>query len=513
MDKEKAIRDIGIITITANTVQKHGDAIKEHLVAYSGKDHEHGTELVRGLKDISKSNVNPEYKFQNIHQQAGFSAEVKEVANRNAENILSGTAKRKIRTDDLGRVNDQFFDHVELDARGNIIGGSEAQMKFVGASQKDPTGKGAPERALKKLQEKEYEKYLDADAKIEVPADYYKKIIKLADQKIEDLQKQLNNRLQNGDTATAEKIQYKIEKLEKIKKNLDKSSVTSYESVFARLHPKLSTAKSIVEISNKAGWKGFENAAIYGGGVSIISNTVSLIKGDVETSEAVINVAKETGTAAIRGYEVAFAGSALKGFMQNSSKEYVRTLSKTNLSSTLAVIALDAGKTMKKFYDGEIDGVECLEELGQQGTEMLGSSLFAVIGQWAIPIPIVGGLIGGMLGYALSSASYSTLVNSLKDAELAYEERLIIEASCEEHIAYIKECRNEIECIISQYITRNIELFDDAFIGMKDVLQIGDVDGFITTTNNLQRAIGKEACFNNFQEFDQIMNSDKVFKL
>lgn len=512
-EKKKAMRDIGIINITSEDVQKYGSAIKEHIVAYSGKDNELGKELVRGLKDVAKSKVNKDYEFQNIHQQAGFSAEIKEVANRNSENILKDSGNRKIRTDDLGSVNDQFFDHVELDSKGNVIKGSEAQMKFVGASEKDPMGIGAPDRALQKLQGKKYEKYLDADAKIEVPSDYYDKIIESANDQIEKLRKQLNNRLENGDVETAEVISGKIEKLEKIKKNLDKSSVSSQEAVFARLHPKLSTAKSIAKLSNEAGIKGAQNAAVYGGGVSVISNTVQLIKGDIETSEAVFNVAKDTGSAAIRGYEVGFAGSAIKGFMQNSSKEYVRNLSKTNLPSTLVVVALDAGKTMKKFYDGEIDGVECLEELGLQGTEMLGASLFTVIGQLAIPIPVVGGLIGGMLGYALSSASYSTLVNSLKEAKLAHEERLIIEAACEEHIAYIKECRKEIENVISQYLTTNIEIFNTAFINMNDALQIGNVDGFITSTNNLRGALGKEISYNTFEEFDKLMQTDEVFKI
>lgn len=513
MAKDKKIQDVGIINLTSEDVQKYGSAIKEHLVAYSGKDNELGKELVKSLKDVSKSRINKNYEFQNIQQQAGFSAEIKEVANRNAENILKGSDKRKIRTDDLGSVNDPIFDHVELDSKGNIISESGAQMKFVGASEKDPYGVGAPGRALQKLQSKKYEKYIDADAKIEVPSDYYDEIIGAANNQIDGLRKQFNNRLKNRDVETAESITKKMEKLEKIKNNLEKSSVSSKEAVFARLHPGLSTAKSIAQYSNKAGLKGCQNAVIYGGGISVIKNTVQLVKGDIETSEALFNVAKDTGSLAIRGYEVGFAGAAVKGFMQNSSKEYIRSLSKTNLPATLVVIALDAGKTIKRFYKNEIDGVECLEELGLQGTEMLGASLFSVVGQLAIPIPVVGGLIGGMLGYALSSASYSILVNSLKEAKIAHEERLIIEAACEEHIAYIKECRKEIEKVISEYLINSIDIFDDAFNGMNSALQIENVDGFITSTNSLRRALGKEIAYRSFDEFNKIMISDESFKI
>ena len=74
------ILNAGIAGASYDTVQRFGSAVKEHFVAYSGRDNEFNNDLVKGLKQISKENVNPEYRFQNIHQQAGFSAEVKEVA-------------------------------------------------------------------------------------------------------------------------------------------------------------------------------------------------------------------------------------------------------------------------------------------------------------------------------------------------------------------------------------------------------------------------------------------------
>ena len=43
--------------------------------------------MQKGLKKIAKSNVNPNYKTQNIKQQAGFAAEVKYTARQNAEKL------------------------------------------------------------------------------------------------------------------------------------------------------------------------------------------------------------------------------------------------------------------------------------------------------------------------------------------------------------------------------------------------------------------------------------------
>ena len=60
---------------------------------------------------------------------------------------------------------------------------------------------------------------------------------------------------------------------------------------------------------------------------------------------------------------------------------------------------------------------------------MISSSLYAVIGQALIPIPVVGGIVGGMMGYALSSATFSLLKNALEEEKLAKENRILVEKS------------------------------------------------------------------------------------
>ena len=245
--KLEGLRNAGIAGGAYETVQRYGAAAKEHYVAYSGQDNEAGKTLSKSLKSISKEKVNSDYKFQNEHQQAGFSAEVKDTARDNAERIINGDSNRTVRTDDIGRVNDPLYDTVEIDANGNVIDGSGTQMKFVGASQSDPTGEGDAARALSKLQSKKFEKYLDADAKIKVPSDQYDKMIQEADDRIEKLAKQLEKQKASGNTEAAQKTQKQIENLQKIKKNLRKSYVSTVEAQFARNHPELSTYWSLIQ--------------------------------------------------------------------------------------------------------------------------------------------------------------------------------------------------------------------------------------------------------------------------
>ena len=512
-EKEDNNVNAGIAGSAAEAVQRYGDAAKQHYVAYSGRDNELGRDLVKGLKQISEEKVHPDYEFQNLHQQAGFSAEVKSVARSNAERIIKKYPTRKVRTDDLGRVNDQLFDTVTLDSEGRVIDQSGTQIKFIGASQNDPTGAGNAARALKKLQSKEFEKYLEHDAKIEVPSDQYKQILNEADSKISELNRQLNKLNTLGKTEQAQKIQARINKLNKIKKNLRKSTVSSNEAMNARLHPELSTALDVTKISHRAGIETAQTAAIIGGSVSLVRNVVALCRDEIEAQDAAINIAQDTATTAAVGYATGFAGSTLKGGMQNSSSQYLRSLSKTNVAGTMVAVAVSASKTMVRYFNGEIDGTECLEDLGEQGTGFVASAVFAAIGETVIPNIILGGLIGGMVGYALSSATYGILMASLKEKKLAASERRLIERQCDEYAKMLREYRMEMEQIINEYLVGSMSLFQESFSGIRDAFATHDVDWLIDSANTVSEAFGRKASFSSMEEFDEMMTLGSTFKL
>lgn len=62
----------GIALSNIETVNRFGSANAEFIKGYSGIDNETGQQLAKGLADIAKYKVNPEYEHQNIKQQAVF---------------------------------------------------------------------------------------------------------------------------------------------------------------------------------------------------------------------------------------------------------------------------------------------------------------------------------------------------------------------------------------------------------------------------------------------------------
>ena len=99
-EQENKLRNAVIAGSANEIVQRYGSAGKEHIVSYLGNDNERGKVLTKSLKGISKSKTNVEFYGANIKQQAGFSAEVKVTARRNAEQIINRSPNRTIRTDD-----------------------------------------------------------------------------------------------------------------------------------------------------------------------------------------------------------------------------------------------------------------------------------------------------------------------------------------------------------------------------------------------------------------------------
>lgn len=498
-EKKKHIEGLHSATqsgAAAEVVNRYGSAVKEHIVCYTGEDNEFGKQLKRGLKKTSESKINPEYRDQNLKQQAGFAAEDKYTARQNAENIIKKQKERYRRTDDLGQVNHPLFDHVIIDENGVEIIGSGEQMKFVGKNPKD---------CLAKLKSPKYQKYRDNNAVFTVPADYYDGILKEIDLERESLEKQLANNIKSGQDEIAKKIKRKIAELDKIKKNLKNSGVTNADALEARLNPKLSVAKDVTKVAHRAGLEQAKTGALIGGCISLIKNLVGVCKGEVTPIEAGKQFVVDTGVGAATAYSNAFAGSVIKGSIQNAKRESLRTLSKTNVPGVVVTSTLEIGKSLLRYTKGEITGLECLEELGEKGTSNLSAAMFAVVGQTVIPIPIVGGMVGSMIGYTLSSVLYKELVSSLKEEKLSYERKVKTEKECEEAISLIERYQKEMDLMIRNYFLDYKNCFDNSFRIMDIALTHGDIDYFITSVNSITEKLGGQIDFYSFDDFNDFM--------
>lgn len=490
----------GIATGLTEISGRYGEAAKEFLVALDGVDNATGKTLHRSLKDIANYKINPEFEEQNLKQQAGYSAEISSVAKKNAENIINNNQGRYARTDDIGRVNDQFVDIIYSD-------GSGIQMKMIGNS---------PQGCLDGLAKVEYEKYLYANkvTKIEIPKEYFADVKILCDSKIQNLAEQIQTMQEKGVSPEAiEKVKRQLEKYKLIKEKISESELTIGEALEARQNPEKYTYKQMAGISHRAGLRGAAFGAGIGGAVSLVKNLFAVYKDEKELKEALKDTSLDTIKGGMIGYATAFGGSFVSAFMQNHEKVLVRTLGKSSLPSMIVTVSVETTKSFYGYFKGDIDAVQLAQNLGEKGTGLANSALFAAATQAIIPIPVVGAMIGGMLGYMLNSMFYQGVMDSLKEAKIQRIERMRIEAECEFLLSEILNYRKEMEEIIERYFSEHLGFFNESFNGLDKALGLNDTNGVILAANEITRKLGSKTQFETFAEFKTFMNSEEKFNL
>lgn len=271
-----------------------------------------------------------------------------------------------------------------------------------------------------------------------------------------------------------------------------------------------SGAKNLAKTANKAGVEAGAIAAVISAVFSVSENVVALVKGEKEVSDAVIDITSDTAQAALLGYSTAAAGTVVKHAFEQSSNQLLKSLSATNLPVTIVYGAIETTKTVSKYLNGEIDGKECAIELGEKTVGFFGSEVGFAVGQSLIPIPIIGGLIGSMIGYALSTAIYDGLVLTIQNKNLIRKERKRIEAESKRIIKAIRQYRREIEQTAEQYFAEYTAVFETALDTIGQALQSGNVNGVIAGSNMITDKLGGVVQYNNMVEFDNFMNNEDL---
>lgn len=538
---------------THETVQRFGSASAEYIKGYRGVDNESGVRLAKGLADISKYKVNDNHAAQNIKQQAGFSAEVASTSRDNAEAIIRKSDVRVSRSDDLPQYgkNHNIVDRVQL-VDGKVIDGSQAQMKFVG-NRDDlfdkiarENGKFARYRGVKlelpteqfegdkaslikaqelreharKLKEKASDNSTHAEEAKKILSDVRKleRDAKSAESqaqsardrcrsKAKEARHNANRAEEAGNSNAAAKLRIDADEYEKLADNVRDSGLTTEDAIYYRENPGTATLRDISRTAHGAGLQGAKYGAIIGGSISVLMNCWAVAQGEKEVSEALPDIALDTVKAGALGYATAFAGSAIKGGMQQSSNQFTRQLASTSGPALALNICLSLGSTVNRFVTGEIDEAQLLTEVGEKGAGMLASGMMATVGQVAIPIPFVGAAIGGMIGYTLSSMFYQSALEAARDAKLSREQLLqirAIEEAARERIALEHE---QLEAFVSREIPQ-LRLETQNLLSSLSKVDIKNSDKLAENINHYAELLGKSLQFQSLNEFETFMSSD-----
>ncbi|MDU9777640.1 DUF456 domain-containing protein [Helicobacter pylori] len=492
----------------------------EESVLYASANREHLSVLDR-LEEISKRKINPNYINQNINQQAGYSAEIKEQTRVNADNILAGKRERVCQYDDLSSEqkaqvknlfpnyatpskNHEIVDYVSVDEKGNVIPGTLTQSKFVGRN---------GEECFEKFLSKDYEKYLKNGMKMEIPKDFFGDFQKAANIKIKSLESQIAKQKGLGNFQKAAHLEEKLQKCKTIKAHTRSASITKAEAIEARLNPKLSTAKDVASVSHQAGMNAAQTRALISGSVSLVKNVYECFVNGKDPKKAIKNTAIATLKGGVLSYGSAFASSSLGGLMQSSTNKIIQSLGKGSIPTIIVSVVATNATILGRYISGKIDGTELLKRLGKANATLISSGAMAVVGQALIPIPVVGALIGGFVGAILSETFFNAFLKAREEAKLARQRRIEIERECREIIKLLEIYQNQFKEVFERYFHETTKFFNQSFDELERALYAGDADLAIGVNNKIQERLGQKALFNNKQECWELITSNKEIEI
>ncbi len=479
----------------------------EESALYASTNREHFSAWDR-LEEISKRKINPKYIKQNINQQAGYSAEIKEQARVNEHNILAKKGERVWQYDDLSSKqkaqiknlyqnyatpskNHELVDYISVDEKGNVIPGTAVQSKFVGRN---------GEECFKKLLSKDYEKYFENGAKMKIARNHYGDFQRALNTRIKSLESQIVKQKGLGDFQKAAHLEEKLQKCKTIKAHTRPASATKAEAIEARLNPNLSTAKDVTSISHQAGMNAMQTGMLIGGGVSLATNVYECVANGKDPMKAIKHTAIATLKGGALSYGSAFASSSLGGWMQSSANRIIQSLSKGSAPAMIVGACMANVTILGRYFSGKIDGKELLKQLGKANTTLVSSGAMVVAGQALIPIPVVGALIGGFVGAVLSETFFNAFLKAREEAKLAHQRRIEIEKECRESIRQLEMYQNQFNEVFERYFHGTIKFFNESFDELERALCAGDADLAIGVNNKIQERLGQKPLFDNSKD-------------
>lgn len=493
------LQDSVIGAVATENIERYGRAAGEYIKGYKGEVGLDGATLKKGLKQVAESKVNPDYRYQNIKQQAGFSAEIHYVNKENADSIINKTNRTIYRSNDIGRGNDPKFDVLSIDENGDPTWG--AQMKFCGKFSTQKEINDSAKFVADRLASDKWERYRGNS--VLVPSEQYKAAKKYALKTSENYYNQAQKCRQEGNIEKVQMLEERAVRYQQVSKDLTDSGISSKEAIFLREYPKLATAKYVIRTAHQSGMENAKSAAILSMTISTARNIAGVLQNDKEVSEAVYDIGKDTLDGAVSGYLIGAGDTAIRGVMNSSSNSVFVNLSKTNLPAMIATTTVQVGKSLIRYVNGEINSLELVEELGEKGTGMMAASLGAAIGTGVFPG--VGTVIGGMIGYMTSSTIYNSCMLVLKEERISEERREKIHYLAEAAIESMSRQGRELSQLIDIFYSNRKKVFDESLKSLEKAYEKNDLELFTQGLNAIAIEMGEVLQFKNFDEFDQFM--------
>ena len=195
----------------------------------------------------------------------------------------------------------------------------------------------------------------------------------------------------------------------------------------------------------------------------------------------------------------------------------IKGLSDREFSECVVRISEKVGMAVAAYMGRKMTKEQLAAAIGDSGIRDLNKQVLSALGIHekldVEHVEDIMKLAPAVVAFSASMAAYKELRKAMDDLDIAKERRLQIEAACQKSITMIRRYREEMDRIVSDYLTDHLKTFESGFDAMDQALLEGDTDGYIRGNTEIQSILGYDVQFTSQDEFDALMGSDDAFKL
>jgi hypothetical protein len=176
------------------------------------------------------------------------------------------------------------------------------------------------------------------------------------------------------------------------------------------------------------------------------------------------------------------------------------------LPSLAISYCITSSSSLNSFLRGDITSDEVLDVLSEQAVGLYASTAMATLGQVAIPIPVVGALIGSMVGAIASQYLYQSALDAHRAAKASRQNLEIALARCEAARQVLAQQRVNFETFMSREFAELQASTQRLLKGLGE--QSSDPDTFALVINQFAQSLGQRLQFSSITEFESFMRTD-----
>lgn len=276
--------------------------------------------------------------------------------------------------------------------------------------------------------------------------------------------------------------------------------------------------QNVVTEAHQAGLQAATYGAAAAGLVSSYSNIMAVLDGTKSPEDALADVGRDVavsaGTSYVLGGAGSVAGHQVESMLMKSQSPLLQSFNKANLPGAIVSAVIATGGTLKDYLTGKITTEECILQLGQTGLAMTICSYTATVGQALIPIPVVGAVIGTLVGSIIAGAFGSSLLAAAAAEKQAEAEYRVIRAQADIFIQKAQEERKQFELWVGRFFAERAQAISAGLETLEKGCEDGDFKTATAGMNRIAQSFQKTLPFQNQKEFEEFqMNPNCILKL